>query len=106
MVTDLELRKITFAWGQRGRKVYHSNIPSHKKISEYINNFPICVESQRGTKTAVQQACRKYLGAGYLYMVNYQICVNDQVTWIYHDGKLYLKNPGDEGIITMALLAK
>ena len=106
MVTDLELRKIAWERANRGRKVYHSNVSNHKKIGRYIKDFPVCIELERGTKTAVQRACRRYFGAGYLYMVNYRICVNKQGTWIYHDGKLYLKNPADEGIITLALLTK
>ena len=92
-------------WAPR-KNVYHANVTNHKKIGRYVKNFPVRIELARGTKTAVMTACRRYLGPSYLYMVNYQIRVNKEGTWIYHNGTLYLKNPADETIITMAMLAK
>lgn len=106
MLTDFEMRNIAWVRANRGKKVFHANVTSTKKIGRYVKDFPTVIELGRGTKTAVMSACRKYLGRSYLYMVNYQIQVHKAGTWIYHDGKLYLKNPGDEGIVTMALLTK
>lgn len=94
-------------WNRYNRKtVYHSNVKNGMKIGRYTKNFPIQLKLERGTKTAVMNACRKYLGRSYLYMVNYKIQVHKEGTWIYHDGVLYLKNPADKSIITLAMLAK
>jgi len=103
---DFELRNIAWVRANRGRRVYHANVTNSKKIGRYTKNFPTVIELERGTKTAVMKACQKYLGRSYLFMVDYRICVNKEGTWIYHDGKLYLKNPDDEGIITLAMLTK
>jgi len=92
-------------WTPR-KNVYHANVTNHKKIGNYVKNFPVRITLEKGTKTAVMKACRKYLGRSYLYMVNYKICVNHEGTWIYHNGILYLKNPADESVITMAMLTK
>lgn len=106
MRTNFELRNIAWVRANRGKRVYHANVTNTKSIGRYIKDFPVVLELERGTKTAVMKACQKYLGRSYLFMVDYKICVNKAGTWIYHDGKLYLKNPDDEGIITMALLTK
>lgn len=106
MLTDFEVRNIAWVRANRGRRVYHANVTNTKPIGRYIKDFPTVINLEKGTKTAVMKACRKYLGRSYLYMVNYRICVHKAGTWIYHDGKLYLKNPDDEGIITMAMLTK
>lgn len=106
VVTTQELRHIAWVRGQYGKKVYHTNVPNHKKIDRYVKDFPVRIELQRGTKTAVDRACRKYLGRGYLGMVNYKIVVHKEGTWVYHNGILYLKNPADETIITLAMLQK
>lgn len=103
---DFELRNIAWTRANRGRHVYHANVTNRKQIDRYTKDFPVVINLEKGTKTAVMKACRKYLGRSYLYMVNYKICVHKEGTWIYHDGKLYLKNPDDEGIITMAMLTK
>ena len=88
------------------KTVYHSNVTNRYKIGRYTKGFPIQIKLERGTQTAVMNACRKYLGRSYLYMVNYKICVHQAGTWIYHNGMLYLKNPADESIITLGMLAK
>ena len=101
------LRALLYGSSYAPRKtVYHANVTNRYKIGRYTKDFPIVIELQKGSKTAVMTACRKYLGRSYLYMVNYKICVHPEGTWIYHNGILYLKNPADEGIITMAMLAK
>lgn len=101
-----EAKMVAWQRANRGRHVYHANVTNSKPIGRYTKDFPVVVNLEKGTKTAVLKACRKYLGRSYLYMVNYKIRVHKEGTWIYHDGKLYLKNPDDEGIITMALLTK
>ena len=106
MVAKTAAQLLQQHWYSGYRKVYHATVPNHMKIGRYIKSFPVRIELQRGTKTAVNQACRKYLGPSYLYAVNYRIYVNKEGTWIYHNGTLYLKNPADETIITMAMLAK
>ena len=106
MLTDFEIRNIMWVRANRGKHVYHANVTNSKSIARYIKDFPVVINLERGTKTAVMRACQKYLGRSYLGMVNYSIVVHKEGTWIYHDGKLYLKNPDDEGIISMALLTK
>jgi len=106
MVTNFERRNVAWERANRSRNVYHSNVTAHKKIDRYVKDFPVKIALARGTQTAVMTTCRKYLGRSYLYMINYKICVHKEGTWVYHDGKLYLKNPSDEGIVTMAMLAK
>jgi hypothetical protein len=101
------LRALLYGSSYTPRKtVYHANVTNRYKIGKYIRDFPVVIELQRGTQTAVMNACRKYLGRSYLYMVNYKICVHPEGTWIYHDGMLYLKNPADESIVTLGMLAK
>jgi len=92
-------------WTPR-KNVYHANVTNHMKIGRYTKDFPVQLKLERGTKVAVMNACRKYLGRSYLGMRNYRIVVHKEGTWIYHNGMLYLKNPGDETIITMAMLTK
>ena len=101
------VKRIIYGSQYMSRKnVYHANVTSHKKIGNYVKNFPVRITLEKGTKTAVMKACRKYLGRSYLYMVNYKICVHSEGTWVYHDGILYLKNPADESIITLGMLTK
>lgn len=92
-----------WAWG---RQPYYSKVPDNKRISKYVQDFPVKIELKKGTKVAVQAACKKYLGRSYLYMDYNKIERHEEGTWVYHRGFLYLKNPGDEGIVTMAMLAK
>ena len=88
------------------RSPYKNKVPDSVNISKYVKDFPVKVELQKGTKVAVQAACKKYLGKSYLYMMSNKIHVRTNSTWLYHNGILYLKNPSDESIVTMALLAK
>lgn len=92
-------------WGW-GRRPYYSKVPDHKRIGRYVKNFPVKMELKKGTKVAVQAACKKYLGRSYLYMNYDKIKTYEEGTWVYHNGFLYLKNPDDHSIVTLAMLAK
>lgn len=91
-------------------------------IFELEKVFAHSIEVPQGFKTHAQHLCRKTLGKCYYSWVPTWIkrwhsgkyhsiahkpwAVNEDAVWQYRGGRLYFKDQGNFGMVTMAMLSK
>lgn len=82
--------------------------------------FPYSVEVPKGFRTHAQNLCRKTLGKSYYrwsptWTLHYRPselkayrpwAVEEDAVWQYKDGKLYFKDEGNLGMLSIAMLSK
>lgn len=89
-----------------------------QKHSDYKRNikklFPYSADVPHGFKTHLQEYCAKNLGPPYITWYGFgaqrrgSFVVNESAIWAYNseDGRLYVKDESNIGMIAMAILTK
>lgn len=91
--------------------------PTLNKIQKV---FPYSIEVPKGFRTHALTLCRKTLGKKYYHWnptwtLHYRPTelrayrpwtINEDAVWQYKNGRLYFKDEGNFGIVTMAMLSK
>lgn len=92
------------------------------KVKKLERVFPYSIEVPKGFRVHAQKLCREVLGkcyyrwcprwqkkwhTGQYHLIAYKPwAVEEDAVWQYKDGRLYFKDEGNRGMVTMAMLSK